>query len=272
MRYPKQWLGTVGICLTLLFALSGCVRLDRNVQLQGDGSGTFTTTLGLSSQLLALDTTGGIKKGFDTCGSTIKTKGGTFRSYDDGDYSYWAFTSTFKTVADLNNLLQGKGGLGDCTINSSSTSISTSPPVSTDTFHVTQQSGLFTNTFHVTGHISFKSSTPDTSGGTGNALLASARETFSVTMPSISAHTGGTQTNNTVLYTLHYGDESAIDVTGSGMTAAAGYALAGGGTLALLAIAGLGFWFVRRRQAAAAVAFPTPVATVPMTPPDAPLM
>lgn len=270
MHYPRQFLGTVVMCLTLLVALSGCIRLDRDVQLQGDGSGTFTTVVGFSSQLLAFDTTGSIKQAFATCGNTFKTKGGSYRNYDNGDYSYWSFSLHFKTIADLNNLLQGKGGLGDCNLNSSSST--STPTVSTDTFNVTQQSNFFSNTFHVTGHISFKSTTPSTNdGGSSAALLASARETFAVTMPSISTHKGGTQANNTVTYTLHYGDESDIDVTGSGTTAAAGFTFAGGAVIVLLAGAGAAFWFLRRRSASAG-AVPSPVASTPIPPLDVPLV
>jgi hypothetical protein len=54
MRNPRRIAATVGLLAILAFILSGCIHEDRSVNLHGDGSGTYTLTLGVNSQLVSL--------------------------------------------------------------------------------------------------------------------------------------------------------------------------------------------------------------------------
>jgi hypothetical protein len=49
MSTPRRFVATAGLLLVLALALTACIHEDRSVSLQGDGSGTYTLTIGLNS-------------------------------------------------------------------------------------------------------------------------------------------------------------------------------------------------------------------------------
>lgn len=260
MRRLSRAAPALALGLILVLALSGCIHEDRSVSLNSDGSGTYTLALGLSDQLLALGS-GQVDASMDQAGAQVKQEGGSYSKHDDGSYTVWTFARPFKTVADLNTLLQQPLTTGD-------TGGEAPPPASTDSFHVSQSSGLFSTSFHVTGHMSMlnPNGQPANPGGVDVAqLLKDMRESFAITMPGwISSHRGGTVSGNTILYTIHYGQETDIDVTGGALTGGGIAAIAGGIVLLLVILAGVALLVMRRvgaRRAAAAVSVP---ATVPM--------
>jgi hypothetical protein len=255
-------IGTATLLALLMLTLTGCFHLDRGVQLNSDGSGKYTLTIGFSDELLALDTTGQLKKGFDQCGAQLKAGGSTYRTYEDNDYTYWSFARDFKSVKELNDLLNNKasGGLQSCNFGNSDTTSPITSSAPTDTFKVTQQPGFLGDTFHVTGHISLASQTGTTDTTGSQALLAGIRETFSVTMPNgVSAHRGGSVSGSTVTYTIHLNESADIDVTGGGTNIAA-VAGIGGGALVVIGGAIAALLLLRRRNATPAQAQPAPVA------------
>lgn len=233
------------LLLMLALSLSACIHVDRGVALKGDGSGTYTLTLGFSEQLVSL-ASDQISQSMDDFGKQVKQEGGSYRHYDDTGYSYWQYTRPFSSVANLNKLLTETpqtSGTGD-------TGASLTPTTSSDTFHVTGETGFFTSSFHVTGHMSMQVPT-DTGADTGGVdvaqLLKDARESFAITMPNwVSSHTGGTQDGNTVTYTIHVNEEANIDVTGGGLNMSTLYPLGGGLLVVLLVIVGLIVWRLRR--------------------------
>ncbi len=242
MRAIKRHLAAAGLLMVMALSLTGCVHLDRNVALNGDGSGSYVLTIGINDQLLSLSG-GQTTTMMNNFGDQVKKDGGSYRQYDDAGYTYWAYTRPFKSVPDLNNFLQQMPSSG-----SSSTGASGSgnlPSSGADTLSFTEQSGFLTNTFHVTGHISLNIQAGATSAGGVDAspYLKDMRDSFAVTMPgSITSHKGGTVNGNTVTYTVHYGEETDIDVVGSGLNTGVLIPIGAGVAIILLAIAGFIIW------------------------------
>jgi hypothetical protein len=236
----------LGLLLALLLSLTACVHEDRAVTLNSDGSGSYVLTIGFSEQVVSL-ASDQISSTMDEFGAKVKQQGGSYRHYDDTGYSYWAYTRPFQTIAQLNQLVQDAPQSG----NSAS---GAGFPSTQDTLTFTQQSGFLSNTFHVTGHMSmvFPQNSPGIPDGVDiSPYLKDARESFSVTMPgSITSHRGGAVSGNTVTYTVHYGEQTDIDVVGGGLnlTPLIPYAIGAGVLVALLLIlAGILIW--RRRRA-----------------------
>lgn len=244
MNSTKRLSGLIGLMAVLALALSGCVHADRAVTLHGDGSGVYTLTVGFSEQLVSL-AGDQLSASMDTYGAKVKQAGGSYRHYDDTGYSYWAYTRPFKSVAQLNQLVQENPNLGSGAGSAAGSATSTQ-----DTLTFSEQAGLLSNTFHVTGHISLKNlaGTTDTGGIDISSYLKDIRESFSVTMPgAISAHTGGVVNGDTVTYTIHYGEETDIAVTGSALNTAL-LAPLGIGVIVVLALVVAGAVVMRRRK------------------------
>lgn len=249
----KRYLAPLGLLVVMALSLSGCIHLDRSVTLNGDGSGSYVLTLGVNDQLLSA---GGDQTAqtMNDYGAKVKAKGGSYKEYDLEGYTYWAYTLPFKNVSQLNQLLTQ---LPTTNTSTGATTTSTS-----DSFTVSEQSGFLSNTFHVTGHISLEA--PQGSSGSSGPpdpqvqqLLKGLRDTFTLTMPSsITAHTGGSVNGNTITYTVHYGEEANIDVTGGGPDMALITPIAAGGAGVLLVIVALVAYLIWRSR----VKRPVPVA------------
>jgi len=261
MRSSRHRVACGALVLLLMVALSGCVHSDRGITLNGDGSGSYTLSIGFSEALVSL-ASDQISQQMNSFGDKIKQAGGSYRHYDDTGYSYWAYTRPFSSVAQLNQMLQETPAPSQTSGNSSIGVTAGSTP--SDSFQVAQVSGGLTTSFHVTGQMSLASvSIPTDPTNPSNplpvdvsSLLRDMRETFAVTMPGwVSSHTGGTQSGNTVMYTVHYGESATIDVVGGGYNtsilypAGAGLGLVGLGGLT----AGIVVWQLRRRARKAAL-------------------
>lgn len=243
-------IAAVLVCLLLALSLAGCVHADRAVTLNNDGTGTYTFTVGLSSQLMSLGGSS-LTDSMNKYGDEVKQDGGSYSRYSDGGYSYWKYVRPFTSVQQLDDFLG----------QAPQSQINTGTP-SGDEIQVTQRAGFFTTTFHVTGHMSLK--LPNATQPTPD-ILKDARESFAITMPGwVNEHHGGQQSGNTVSYTVHFGEEATIDVTGGGLNAGHIALVAGGALLALvLVIAGLLLVLLRARRQPAkpAVAFVAPTAS-----------
>lgn len=270
MRSMARPVAVLGLMLVLAVSLAGCIHEDRAVTLNGDGSGTYSLALGITDQLMSLGADQ-INQSMDKCVQAAKQQGATVTKDDVSGYTTWHFTFHFANVAAVNTLLTGQF-LSSCGSTSSDlgAGTTTTAPSPNDTFNVTQQSGLFSTTFHVTGHMSLVSTSQptDTGGVDVSQLLKDMHDSISITMPgSITSHTGGTVSGNTITYIVHYGEQTDIDVTGSGRTAAATAAMAGGIVLILLAVAAVIFiLLMRRRRAAVPAPAAVPVPYSPIAP------
>lgn len=267
---------SVALLIALALLLTGCMHIDRSVALNADGSGSYTLTIGFSQQVMSAAGSQ-VSDTMNSFGDQVKLEGGSTRQYQDAGYSYWAYTRPFKSIADLNTMLQQTPQS-----TSGSNSAGNLIGVAQDTLAFSQQDGLLGATFHVTGHMSM---IPQ-NGATGAVPQAvqDMRESFSVTMPgSITSHKGGVTHGNTVTYVIHYGQATDIDVVGGGADPAR-LALIGLGMVivAFIIIAALLLWGrSRKRRQRQAVAQPhapefapvyTPTFTPPYNsaPPDAP--
>lgn len=264
MRLALLYLPRVGLLVALALALTGCMHVDRDITLNGDGSGEYTLIIGFSSQLLSQQGDQ-INPAMDSFGAMVKQQGGTFRYYDDAGYTYWAFTRPFETVGELNALIQD---------DPRASSVAGLVNAAQNNLRFTERPGLLSNTFHITGiiHLEFPPNpTTPQSNPPDPAYFKDMREVVSITMPgAITAHTGGALNGNTITYTVRYGETATIDVTGDGGSTIAALALAGAGGVFILGmlVAGGVIWKRRRnsrnRSARAGALIPYP--------PDAPTL
>ena len=227
----RRPLATLGLLLVLCCALSGCVRLQRSVKLNSDGTGTFSFMLAFSDKLIPF-AGASFANQMNACGASVKAGGGSYSAADRGGYSSWTFTWPFNTIDRLNDLLRMDTAF--CTFPNTNVPASVT---AADTFAVTAQSHFLTTTFVVTGHLSFPlqatgSTSPDSNTA---ALLKEAHSSFSVSMPGwvSSQSAGGTVSGSTVTYTARAGDTLNFQIVGSGLNIPALLALGGGGLLAL---------------------------------------
>lgn len=245
MRAIKRNLASIGLLVVMALTLTGCIHLDRSVSLNNDGSGTYVLTIGFNDQLLSLagDQTTTMMNNF---GDQVKKAGGSYRRYDDAGYTYWAYTRPFNSITNLNNFLGQAPQASGSSAGASGSGVASS---GTDTITFSEQPGFLSNAFHVTGHISLNipSSSTDNGGVDISQYLKDMRDSFAVTMPgSITSHKGGVVSGDTITYTVHYGEETDIDVAGSALNTSTLVPVGAGGALLLLAIAGFIMW--RRRS------------------------
>jgi phosphatidylinositol mannoside-binding LppM-like protein len=219
-------IGVFALLLMLVVALSGCVRIDRSIRVNDDGSGTYTLTIGFKRDLA---TTYGpaLVNQMTEYGESVKAKGGTYGRSDDDTYTYWKFSRPFHTPDDLNQALTN---LPSLTLGSSTLS-------SQDQLKLTENSGPFVNDFRLAGKISLL---PD--GQVNSAtqdLFKDAHNTLVITMPGmITSHSGGTQAGNTITYTVGYAQSAEVDVASRAVNwqVVAPAGLVAGGLLGALAI------------------------------------
>lgn len=245
MRAVKRSAASIGLLIVMALSLSGCLHLDRSVALNGDGSGTYVLTIGISDQLLSLSGDQ-LTSSMDDFGAQVKQKGGSFRRYEDAGYTDWAYTTPFKSIAELNKLIQEAPQS-----NSATGAVGSGSSSALETIAFSEQPGFLSNTFHVTGHMSMVVPTggTDTGGVDVTPYLKSMRESFAVTMPgSVTSHKGGVVNGNTVTYTVHYGEETDIDVVGGGLNTATLIPIGAGGGILLLALAAIAGFVIWRRR------------------------
>jgi hypothetical protein len=134
-------------------------------------------------------------------GAHVKQEGGTYRHYTSQNYVYWAYTSSFSSVASGNGLLQEDPRQYDQ---------NHIPVLFKDALTISKVVGSSTTLYRVTGMISL-------ADPLGNSTSwRDATESVAITMANgISAHHGGALTGNTVTYTIAYNQKVAIDVTGN---------------------------------------------------------
>src|SRR5215472_1658044 len=92
----------------LITVLGGCVSVDRSLVLYGNGSGTYTLTIGfpepqqgnpssISPQIVAP---------MDAFGAHIQQEGGTYQQYTQQNSVYWTYTTAFTSASSGNQQLQ----------------------------------------------------------------------------------------------------------------------------------------------------------------------
>ncbi|PWT70402.1 MAG: hypothetical protein C5B60_12205 [Chloroflexi bacterium] len=226
--------------------LTGCMRIQRALVIYGNGSGSYTLTIGFPEPAPG-DSSGissKIEVPMDAFGAHVQQEGGTYRRYTNTsqNYVYWAYTSSFSSLADGNGLLQEDPRQYDP---------NHLPVLFKDTLKISKVVESSTTLYQVTGTISLA----DPLGN--NTSWKDATESVAITMADgISTHSGGTLTGNTVMYAIAYKQTATISVTGNGSATTTGVDnstqatqarfIAVGVLLALAVIlGGVGGWLLR---------------------------
>jgi hypothetical protein len=76
MRSRLRQSALVAVLVSLTVLMSGCIHLDRDVSLHGDGAGTYTLSIGLSDQLMSLSSDQ-ITQSMNQFGDKVKQQGGS---------------------------------------------------------------------------------------------------------------------------------------------------------------------------------------------------
>jgi hypothetical protein len=230
--------GAAVLLIALLVALTGCVRIDRDIHVNDDGSGTYALTVGFNRDLATAYGPSLVNQ-MTEYGESVKAKGGTYGRSDDDTFTYWRFTRPFHTPTELNQALTN---LPSLTLGSSTLS-------SQDQLTLTENSGPFVNEFRLAGTIALL---PDGAiNSTTQDLFKDAHNTLVITMPGmITSHSGGTQAGNTITYTVGYTQTAEVNVASRAVNwqVVAPAGLVVGGLLAALAILSLILAFRRPKR------------------------
>ena len=191
------------LLLSATILLSGCMHVNRTLLIYGDGTGTYTLTIGFreptpndpSSIPQNTVTT------MDAFGARVQQTGGSYRRYEDQGYEYWTYALPFTSVETANAFLQEDPRQYDP---------NHSPVLYRDSLHLTLENWLFTSRLHLTGKISLV----DLTGKATN--WTDATETLTITMPDgIASSHGGTRDGTAITYTIGYNQSATVDVQGN---------------------------------------------------------
>lgn len=192
----------LALLLVLVVALSGCMRVNRGLHLNSDGSGVYTLAIGFREPIPGNpgSVSADIVRVMEAFGAHVRQTGGSSLRSEAGGYAYWTFTRPFASVIEADTLLQEDPRQDDP---------QKTPVLFRDTLHVAQETRLFSTIFHVTGTISLV----DTFNNA--QTWQDATESLGITMAGgIVAYKGGVRQGTTVTYTIHYNESAAVDVSG----------------------------------------------------------
>lgn len=268
MRVMNRSLAKFALLLTLAFALTGCMRIDRNVAIHGDGAGSYTLTIGFVKSAASAQGSQ-LAASMDTFGEQVISQGGATRRYDQGDFTYWAYTRSFSSIADLNRQVQRMPSVFQSV---SATSGSLLPADQRNTYQFAEDSNGITSTFHVSGHMSliYPQSITANLGSDAVQQLKNLRESISISMPGwYIQHSGGSVSGSTITYSVGYGQQTDIDASATILTLPT---IIGLGVLLLIILIAAALWLRASRSAASRRPAPAFVASTPDAPtvPDIP--
>jgi len=186
--------------LTLL--LSGCMSVDRQFQLNGDGSGSYTLTLGFREPAAgdpdSVSETAVVP--LNAFADRVHATGGSTTRSENQGYAYWIFTRPFVSVEEANTFLQEDPRQDDS---------KHTPVLYHDSLRVTRETQLLATVFHIKGTISLVDLLDNAQA------WRDATERLTITMPEgIISATGGARQGESVTYTIHYNESAQIDVVG----------------------------------------------------------
>jgi len=202
MSTLRRGLALSALLSFLILLLSGCMSVERQFRLNGDGSGSYTLTLGFREP-----TTGDpdsvserVVVPLNAFADHVHDTGGSTTRYEDQGYAYWTFTRPFSSVEEANTFLQEDPRQYDS---------NHTPVLYRDSLRVTRETQLLSTVFHIKGTISLV----DLLGNAQN--WSDATERLTITMPEgIISATGGARQGVSVTYTIHYNESAQIDVVG----------------------------------------------------------
>ncbi len=202
MRASSRFFPAVILAFILAVSLSGCMRVQRTLQVNRDGSGAYTLTIGFREPTPgnSASLNPSITTAMNAFADHVEKTGGASRRFEDQDYAYWTFTRTFSSATAGDAMLQDDPRRFDP---------NATPILFHDSLHLTSATSPFGTSFHVKGTISLV----DFVGNAQN--WSDATESLTITMPGgISAHRGGAHDGDSITYTIHYNEAATVDVTG----------------------------------------------------------
>jgi hypothetical protein len=198
----RRFLAAVVLPLTLALLLSGCMSVERQFRLNGDGSGRYTLTLGFREPATGDpdSVSERVVVPLNAFADHVHATGGSTTRNEDQGYAYWTFTRPFTSVEEANTFLQEDPRQYDS---------NNTPVLYHDSLHVTREARFPSTVFHISGTISLADLL-------GNAQAwKDATEQLTITMPEgIISATGGARQGESVTYTIHYNESAQIDVVG----------------------------------------------------------
>jgi hypothetical protein len=198
----RRFLAVVGPAVLLLTLLSGCMDVERGLRLNGDGSGSYTLTLGFREPTSGDPDSVSEKvvTPLNAFADHVQATGGSTTRHEDQGYAYWTFTRPFMSVAEANTLLQEDPRQYDP---------NHSPVLYHDSLHIARETRLLSTVYHVSGTISLVDLLNNAQS------WSDATERLTITLPEgIISATGGARQGESVTYTIHYNESAQIDVVG----------------------------------------------------------
>jgi hypothetical protein len=188
--------------LVLAVGMAGCMRVDRAVQVNSDGSGIYTLTIAFR-QPRAGDPSSvpqQVTTPMEAFGAHVRQTGGSALRTDDQGYAIWTFTRPFVSVGEADQFFQEDPRQNDP---------NHTPILNHDSLHIVKETRFSSAVFRVTGTLSLVD------------LLNTAHdwrdatERVSITLAGgVLFQRGGLQQGNTVTYTIHYNESATVDVEG----------------------------------------------------------
>jgi hypothetical protein len=186
--------------LTVL--LSGCMSVERQFQLNGDGSGSYTLTLGFREPATG-DPDSVSERAvvpLNAFADHVHATGGSTTRNENQGYAYWTFTRPFTSVEEANTFLQEDPRQYDS---------NHTPVLYRDSLRVTRETQLLSSVFHIKGIISLVDLLDNAQ------TWSDATERLTITMPEgIISATGGARQGESVAYIIRYNESAQIDVVG----------------------------------------------------------
>lgn len=197
----RRVFGTV-VLVAAALALTGCMRVERDLRFNQDGSGLYVLTVGFRKPKAG--DPGSVNRDVVTTlevfGAHVEQSGGSVRRSSADGYASWSFVRPFDTAAQANELLRDDPRRFDA---------KQSPLLFNDTLEVVETSSLFSQGVQVRGYLSLA----DPFGK--SEAWKDATETLTITMPEgVGSYEGGTLDGNTVRYTIGYNQSTPVNVRG----------------------------------------------------------
>ncbi|MCG3773969.1 MAG: hypothetical protein JW395_0786 [Nitrospira sp.] len=197
---------SIGIIMLVLLTtiLTGCVRVDRALSVNNDGTGSYTLTLGVKEPTAGdpSSVAPSIVTPLEVFAAKVQQTGGSYKRFQSDGYAYWSFERPFSSIEEANGFLQEDPRQYDA---------NNSPVLFKDDLRIVEDSSLASllmKRYRVTGSISLADPFKMAPNWTD------ASETVTITMPGgIGAASGGAREGNSVTYAIRYNESAPIDVS-----------------------------------------------------------
>src|SRR5260370_41038158 len=104
MPSPLKRPGRAAIVFVLVGALAGCMRVDRSLQVNGDGSGSYILTVSFRQPEpgVPASVSQSVVAPMEDFGAHVRQTGGSYRRTVDQGYASWTYIRPLRTVLPVN--------------------------------------------------------------------------------------------------------------------------------------------------------------------------